>query len=138
MSIDMVTNLVERTLALPGFTLFWTAIGAVIGGYGQHLYALRRDTRKEWNEIADPIRTRLQSEARAPGNQRGVVDESDLDQLRPFMRTDKMRQLRDAIKRCEQARHEHISTDSAGQRSYARTDHISDAALFALNLLQRR
>jgi hypothetical protein len=122
----------------PGPALLWTTLGFLVGALIGHYFALGRDKRKEFNEIADRVRLQLrreQSDIRAAAR---WAKSDDLNLLGDMAHPLRRRSFRKAVAEYQETYQQHTEADSYGQRHYTRTDHVEKAIKRLLSKLNRR
>lgn len=122
----------------PWFGLACTAIGAGLGYLIEHYLSLNRDKRREFNELADPLRAQLLIELGDISHGARGLDEATIHTLASM----KWQVGRARLYRCaaayKEARQQHLVQDDAyGTFAYSRTDHIELAIRQLLACLTR-
>ena len=99
-------------------------IGGIIGGIFGHRLSLRRDRRKEFNEIAEPIRELLLKERRDRSPYVRGLTKIKVDQLESVLPWWSKRRFR-TIWNAYQKSKEQLAVDPVGGRSYRSFDEIA-------------
>lgn len=119
-------------------TALWTLFGIFIGAAGSHWLSLARDRRKEFNEIADPLRLALKAEKKKINPHYSSLDVAAASIVADMIGGKNAAKLNKAVERYSQARQEWVVQDAAGQPSYSQTIHIEEAIDEILKYLARR
>ena len=122
----------------PWFALACTAFGAGLGYLIEHRLSLGRDKRREFNEIADPLRAQLLSELERLSPYCRRPDDEAIHTLAAMLNSWSRRRLHARLAAYSEARKEHSRDDTYGQAFYERTDHIENAIRGLLRSLRRR
>jgi uncharacterized membrane protein len=118
--------------------LLWTALGFLTGALIGHYLALQRDRRKEFSEVADPVRIQLRREL---SNTRASPDWADADALSllgDMVQPWKRRSFRRAVAEYQQSREQCTGVNSSGRVYYASTEAMEKAIHQLLAKLDRR
>lgn len=133
MSLDIFAIWISQ----PGPALLWTSLGFLVGAIIGHYLALDRDRRKEFNEVADPLRLQLRRELTDIRANARWAEANAMSLIGDIVRPWKRARFRCAVADYEHARKEHMEVDSYGQPHYTRTDHIEKAIEKLLAKLKR-
>ena len=113
-------------------------LGVCIGAAGNHWLSLSRDRRKEFNELADPIRVALKNEKRSVNINYSHLDSDAISTLADMMGGRASAGLDAAVERYREARVQWVVRDQLGQQSFSQTIHVEQAIDEILKYLKRR
>jgi hypothetical protein len=120
--MHVITEVMDLTIAHPWFAAFWAIVGILLGTLLTHRFSLSRDRRKEFNEVAQRIRSPLLKEHADPSPYRKVFSADDIDlflQALPFWRR---HSFRAALEKYEQAKKDaYTQEEEYGQAMYKDT-----------------
>jgi len=122
----------------PGPAILWTALGFFAGTLVGHFLSIDRDRRKEFNELADPIRLRLRNALTDLRFGAHRADSEALSALIDITPAHCRRRFSRAIANYYEALAMHITIDSVGQPHYSQTDHLKQPIHQLLFHLKRR
>jgi len=111
-------------------TLIGGIIGGIVGGIFVHRLTLRRDRRKEFNDIAQPIRELLLKERNARRPNACGLTESKVDQLESVLPWWRKRSLRSTWNAYRTSK-EQVIASPMGDLSYTNFDEVIPQALLS-------
>lgn len=112
--------------------------GIVIGAVGSHRFSLSRDRRKEFNELADPLRVALKDEQKSINPNYSNLNKATASTLADILGVRRGAALDQAVERYISARQQWTVRDEVGGISYSQTVHIKEAIDEVLMHLARR
>lgn len=130
----VATNAVFVTFCVSTTAIFFGALGLWIG----HHLSLNRDRRKEFNDLADPTRNQLRRELHDTRYGAIWTNQGALSTLGDMLSRGERGGFNTAVTAYREAREQHTTTNSLGERSFTRTDHVAKAIHGLLAELERR
>jgi len=112
--------------------------GIVVGAVGSHRFSLSRDRRKEFNELADPLRVALKDEKQSINPNYSNLNKATASTLADILGGKRGAALDQAVERYIAARQQWTVRDDLGGISYSQTVHIKEAIDAILMHLARR
>jgi hypothetical protein len=120
--MHVITEVMDLTIAHPWFAAFWAIVGTLLGALLNHRFSLSRDRRKEFNEVAQRIRSILLKEHVDQSPYQKPISVEDVDLFLQLLWPWKRRGFNAALEKYGQAKKDaYMQEEEYGQAMYKDT-----------------